>query len=79
MSLIAQTKYSAPLTPNVAKHLIEHLPCITEIPGSKLGPETGYTDCGFSWLSSVSPRESGIVPYTGHTRLLLYPFQVNIH
>jgi hypothetical protein len=28
---------------------------IREVPGSNLGPKTGYLYCGFSWFSSVPP------------------------
>jgi len=32
---------------------------IQEVPGSNLGPETGYTDWGFSWFSQSLRRMSG--------------------
>jgi hypothetical protein len=32
-----------------------------EVPGSNLGPETGYPDRAFSWFSSVQDT-AGIVP-----------------
>jgi hypothetical protein len=28
-----------------------------EVMGSNLGPETGYSDCDFSWFSTVPPDE----------------------
>jgi hypothetical protein len=42
---------------NVMIEWLTLLLCIQEIPGSNLGLESGYPDCGFSWLSSVPPGE----------------------
>jgi hypothetical protein len=47
-----------------------------EVPGSNLGPETGYPDRGFSWFSSVNTCEcwdSGLK--LGHDRFLPNTFQ----
>jgi hypothetical protein len=48
---------------------------IREVPGSNLGSETGYTDWGFSWFSSVLPsecRDSALK--LGYDRFLPRPF-----
>jgi hypothetical protein len=35
---------------------------IREVPGSNLGPETGYHDRGFSWFPQSLQANAGIVP-----------------
>jgi hypothetical protein len=44
------------VTPNVVVG-VNTLLRIREVPVSDLGLETGYSDCGFSWFSSVTPGE----------------------
>jgi hypothetical protein len=41
--------------PNVVVEWVTPLLRIRNIPGSNLGPETGYLDCGISWFLSVPP------------------------
>jgi hypothetical protein len=42
-------------TLNVVVQWLTHLVRIREVPGSNLGPETGYNDLSFSWFSVVVP------------------------
>jgi hypothetical protein len=41
--------------PNVMVEWLALLLRILEVPGSNLGPETGHSDWGFSWFSSIPP------------------------
>jgi hypothetical protein len=52
---------------------------IWEVPGSNIGPVTGY-HVRFSWFSSVQ-ENSGIIDYLkiGHDSFLQSPFQFLIH
>jgi hypothetical protein len=43
--------------PNVVVEWLVLLLCIREVPGSNLGPETGYPDWDFSWFFSVPPEK----------------------
>jgi hypothetical protein len=53
---------------------------IRNVPGSNLGPETGYTNCGFSWISSVPPvKYKDSTLKLGHERLLPHLLQFIIH
>jgi hypothetical protein len=49
---------------NVASVWLPPLFCVREIPDSNLGPETGYTDWGFSSFSCPPPprKMAGVVP-----------------
>jgi hypothetical protein len=44
-------------TPNVVVEWPTILLRVREVPGSNLGPETGYPDLWFSWVSPVPPRK----------------------
>jgi hypothetical protein len=46
--------------PNVVVEWVTPLLRIREVPGSNIAPETGYSDWGFSWVSSVPPGECRI-------------------
>jgi hypothetical protein len=65
--------------PNIAVEWLTHLFRIREVPGSNLGPDTGYPDWGFSWFSSVLP---GIcwdnTLKLDHDRFLPHPCQLII-
>jgi hypothetical protein len=49
--------------------------CIQGLLGSKLGPETSYTACGISWLSSVPHTNERILPEIRPHPLLSKSFQ----
>jgi hypothetical protein len=48
--------------PNVMVKWLTFQLRIREIPGSNLDPETSYSDCGFSWFSSVTPANDQTAP-----------------
>jgi hypothetical protein len=57
--------------PNIVIERLTILLHNLKVPGSNLGPGTGYTDMFFSWLSSVPPgvcRDSALK--LGHDRFL---------
>jgi hypothetical protein len=47
---------------NVVVKWLIFLHHIREVPGSNLGPETGYPDLSFSWFASVLRTNAGMVP-----------------
>jgi hypothetical protein len=56
--LVSSLVVSELLQPNVVVEWLTLLLGIQEVPGSNLGPETGYPYWGFSWLFSVCPGKS---------------------
>jgi hypothetical protein len=51
-----------------------------EVPGSNIGPETGYPDWGSLWFSWVPPGECwDSTLKLDHNRFLPNPFQSGIH
>jgi hypothetical protein len=63
--------------------------CILNVPGSNLGPETGYPDWFFLWLSPVPTgkcsdsraklRHENFLPYTFQFIIYLLPFHSMLH
>jgi hypothetical protein len=45
-----------PSSPKVTVEFLTQLLPSREVPGSNLGPETGYPDAGFSCFSLVTPE-----------------------
>jgi hypothetical protein len=65
------------IQPNVVVECLTPLFHIPEVPALNLGPETGYPNRDFSWISSVPPvkyRDSTL--NLGHDSLLPNPFQL---
>jgi hypothetical protein len=65
------------MRPNVAAEWLAFLLHIRDNLGSNLGPETGYSDRGFSWFFSIPPdkfRDS-----SSRDRFLHYLFQFIIY
>jgi hypothetical protein len=66
-------------SPNVAIEWILLLR-MRQVPGSYLGPDTGYPDGGFTWFSLVRLGECQDSTYKlGHNRFLSNPFWFIIH
>jgi hypothetical protein len=70
---------SIPHTPNIVAEWVATLLCIWDVPGSNLGPETGYPD-RFSGVILITSRY--ILAYylkLDHNHPLPYPCQFIIH
>jgi hypothetical protein len=68
--------YTPSLKPNSEVEWLTLLLCIREVPGSNLGPETGYP----LWFSSVPPGECHDSSWKLNCDgLLSNPFQFNVH
>jgi hypothetical protein len=65
--------------PNVAAEMLALLLRIPVVPGTNLGPETGYPDRFFVYFLSPSKLMLGYYLKVGHDRFLLHPFQLIIH
>jgi hypothetical protein len=60
-------------TLNVVVEWLGLLIRVLEVPGSNLGPDTGYLERGSSWFSLVPPGESLDSSFKlGHYRFLAY-------
>jgi hypothetical protein len=65
--LIFVTVVAWSLLQNVLVRWLTFLLRTREVPGSNLGPETGYPDWGISWLSSVPPGKCRNSPVNSPT------------
>jgi hypothetical protein len=53
--------------------------CVSNVLGSNIGRDTGFSEWGFSWLSQLLQKDTGIVTRIGRDCFLLNPFHFIIY